>query len=62
MDRYLQSLLALPSNSEGKEVVYAGYIEAKEQEKRGKDGIPLHPEVVEWYQKTSEELNIDRLI
>ena len=62
MDRYLQSLLDLPSNSEGKEVVYAGYIEAKEQEKRKKKGIPLHPEVVEWYKKTSNELKIDQLI
>ena len=49
-------------NSEGKEVVYAGYIEANEQEKRKKEGIPLHPEVVEWYKKTSNELKIDQLI
>ena len=62
MDQYLQSFLDLPSNSEGKEVVYAGFLEAKEQEKRMKQGIPLHPEVIDWFTSMSKELNIDSLV
>ena len=61
MDKYLQSLLDLPSNSEGKDVVYAGYLESREEEKRLKDGIPLHKEVVDWFKKISKELNTESL-
>jgi len=61
MDRYLQSFLDLPSNSEGKEVVYAGYLESREEIKRSNSGIPLHSEVIEWFNKISGELDVDKL-
>ena len=61
MDRYLQSFLDLPSNSEGKKVVYAGYLESIEESKRSEFGIPLHKEVVDWFKKISVELNTETL-
>tara|TARA_B100001121_G_scaffold99888_1_gene88418 strand:- start:1123 stop:1848 length:726 start_codon:yes stop_codon:yes gene_type:complete len=61
MDRYLQSFLDLPSNSEGKKVVYAGYLESIEEAKRSQSGIPLHKEVIEWFKKISNELNTESL-
>jgi len=61
MDRYLQSFLDLPSNSEGKKVVYAGYLESVEESKRSKSGIPLHIEVVDWFKKISTELKTESL-
>jgi len=39
-------------------VYYAGLIEHEETEKRKRDGIPYHREVVEWYNKTAEELSL----
>ena len=61
MARYLQSFLDLPSNSEGKKVVYAGYLESIEESKRSEFGIPLHKEVVDWFKKISAELNTETL-
>jgi LDH2 family malate/lactate/ureidoglycolate dehydrogenase len=61
MDRYLQSMLDLPSNSEGKKVIYAGYLESIEEEKRMTSGIPLHKEVVDWFKKISIELKTESL-
>ena len=61
MDSYLQSFLDLPSNSEGKKVVYAGYIEHLEQEKRVSKGIPLHMEVVNWFKDVCKKLDIDSI-
>ena len=61
MDRYLQSFLDLPSNSEGKKVVYAGYLESIEENKRSESGIPLHIEVVDWFKKISAELKTESL-
>ena len=61
MDRYLQSMLDLPSNSEGKKVIYAGYLESIEEEKRMASGIPLHKEVVDWFKKISNDLKTESL-
>ena len=61
MDRYLQSMLDLPSNSEGKKVIYAGYLESIEEEKRMSSGIPLHKEVVDWFKKISIDLKTESL-
>lgn len=61
MDRYLQSMLDLPSNSEGKKVIYAGYLESIEEEKRMSSGIPLHKEVVDWFKKISNDLKTESL-
>ena len=61
MDSYLQSFLDLPSNSEGKKVVYAGYIEHLEQVKRANKGIPLHVEVVRWFEDVCKKLDIDSI-
>ena len=61
MDRYLQSMLDLPSNSEGKKVIYAGYLESIEEEERMSSGIPLHKEVVDWFKKISNDLKTESL-
>jgi LDH2 family malate/lactate/ureidoglycolate dehydrogenase len=61
MDLYLQSFLDLPSNSKGKKVVYAGYLEHLEQDKREKEGIPLHVEVVNWFEDVCKKLNLDSI-
>jgi L-2-hydroxycarboxylate dehydrogenase (NAD+) len=39
-------------------VVYAGMIEVETEAERREIGIPLHPEVVDWFEGITSELNI----
>ncbi|MBI4220044.1 MAG: hypothetical protein HY682_07885, partial [Chloroflexi bacterium] len=39
-------------------VYYAGLPEWEEEQRRRKDGIPLHKEVVQWFDSISAELGI----
>ena len=59
MDAYLQELLELPPVAGQDRVVYAGLQSHEEAERRRKDGIPLHPEVVEWFQDASRKAGVN---
>ena len=59
MDEYLRALRALKPAPGQKRVLYAGMIEAEEKEKRRRTGIPLHPEVIDWFRDTCAEMGID---
>lgn len=42
-------------------VIYPGVAEAEELEDRLSNGIPLHPEVIDWFNKITSELNIPKM-
>jgi LDH2 family malate/lactate/ureidoglycolate dehydrogenase len=49
MDTLLKAAVAIPPDKSHDRVVYPGVLEAEEVEKRTKNGIPYHREVVEWF-------------
>ena len=59
MDDLLKHIAALPSAKGYERVVYAGLLEAEEEEKRKRDGIPYHREVIEWFESYCAEVGID---
>lgn len=59
MDNYLRSLLdCTPAPGESR-VVYPGIPEHEAEQDRTNRGIPYHPEVIQWYRKTTAELEVD---
>ena len=55
VDRYLKSLKeTLPAPGHDR-VFYAGLIEHEEEIQRLENGIPYHPEVIQWFRKTTTE-------
>ncbi len=61
MDEFLTYLASTPPARGHDRVYYAGLPEHEETEIRDKDGIPLHREVVEWFDTTTDKLKLDRL-
>ena len=61
MDQMLKTLLQTPSINESERVIYPGIIEHENQLDRIKNGIPLHKEVVEWFDNISNKMSIDKL-
>ena len=61
MDEFLPFLVATPPAKGHDRVVYAGLPEHEETEVRERDGIPLHREVVEWFDTATEDLKLERL-
>ena len=59
MDEYLQALRTLKPAPGQERVLYAGMIEAEEERERRRNGIPLHPEVIDWFRDTCSEMGID---
>ena len=57
MDVLLERLSSMKPTKDHDRVYYAGLMEHEETEKRKRDGIPYHREVVEWFNKTA--LNLD---
>lgn len=51
MDEFVRGLKATPPASGHDRVVVAGQIEFETELQRRRDGIPLHPEVIEWFDK-----------
>ena len=45
-----------------KRVLYAGLEEYEEEQKRLNKGIPLHKEVVGWYEEACQEMNIEFIL
>lgn len=58
MDIYLKGLRECPPAPGQKRVYYAGLPEHEEEIDRRKQGIPLHPEVIEWFRGVTSELGI----
>ncbi|MBI4304879.1 MAG: Ldh family oxidoreductase [Chloroflexi bacterium] len=58
MDRWLAGLASTPPAPGHKRVVYAGLPESEEYEKRMRDGIPYHHEVIDWYKSIGAELGL----
>ncbi len=62
MDVYMKALQESAPAPGHDRVVYAGLPEHEEEIERLADGIPYHPEVIEWFQSISAELELpDRL-
>ena len=59
MDEYLQILEDLPPVKGQKRVFYAGLMEEETTKERMEKGIPLHPEVINWFEDICSELSID---
>ncbi len=61
MDKMLTTLKNSKPAPEHKQVYYPGLLEHQEMTKRLSEGIPLHKEVIEWFDNISIELNIPKL-
>jgi len=62
MDAFLRYLRQTPPMPGQERVYYAGLPEYEESLVRMERGIPLHREVVEWFDSITEELGIERLV
>jgi L-2-hydroxycarboxylate dehydrogenase (NAD+) len=58
MDVLLERLSSMKPTEDHDRVYYAGLMEHEETEKRTRDGIPYHREVVEWFNKAAQELEL----
>ena len=58
MDALLERLSTMKPAPGHERVYYAGLIEHEESQRRKAEGIPYHREVVEWFNRTSEELQL----
>jgi LDH2 family malate/lactate/ureidoglycolate dehydrogenase len=61
MDDFLTYLVETPPAPGHDRVYYAGLPEHEETIVRERDGIPLHREVVEWFDSAADELKLERL-
>lgn len=59
MDAFLEMLVTTPPGPGHERVLYAGLLEAETLEERSRDGVPLHPEVHEWFAGATRELGVD---
>ena len=58
VDAFLSGLKNTPPAKGHERVLYPGLSEGEETEKRTKDGIPYHREVIDWYRSIGSELEI----
>jgi L-2-hydroxycarboxylate dehydrogenase (NAD+) len=61
MDAMLRTLRNTPPTPGHERVLYPGLLEHDEERQRRAFGIPLHPEVIEWFDQITEEMEIPRL-
>ena len=61
MDQMLQALRNTKPTPGHDRVLYPGLSEYEEEEERRANGIPLHKEVIEWFDDITSELSIPRL-
>ena len=59
LDDLLEKISSMEPSAGQERVYYAGLIEAEETEKRKREGIPYHREVVEWFNTTANELELN---
>ncbi len=62
MDEWIQMLESTKPAPGHDRVLYPGRPEAEEETKRKIDGIPLHPEVIEWFQDICGELSVPYIL
>ncbi len=58
LDQYLTDLLDCPTVSGEGRVLYSGYPEAETEQDRRRNGIPYHPEVLEWFRSATAEQGV----
>ena len=61
MDEMLGALTATKPAPGADRVIYPGVSEAEELEDREANGIPFHPEVIDWFEQITDELNVPKL-
>ena len=59
MDTYMKEIREPPPIPGADRVLYAGLPEHEEEIERNENGIPYHPEVIDWFRGITGELNID---
>lgn len=59
MDALLERIANMKPTQGHERVYYAGLIEHEETQKRKKDGIPYHREVVEWFEQAALEMDLN---
>ena len=59
MDTYMKEIRETPPIPGADRVLYAGLPEHEEEIERNENGIPYHPEVIDWFRGITGELNID---
>ena len=59
MDEYMTALVESPPAPGHDRVIYAGLPEHETELDRVANGIPLHPEVVEWFTDITSELHVE---
>ena len=60
MDDYMRTLKETPPAPGHDRVLVAGQLEWETEQERRRNGIPLHREVVEWFDQICQELKIPR--
>src|SRR5690349_18825728 len=61
MDRMLETLRATPPAPGHERVIYPGLIEDETERERRAHGIPLHREVIAWFDACTAELGLEPL-
>ncbi len=61
MDRMLQTLTETPPAPGHERVLYPGLPEAEAEADRRANGIPLHREVIDWFNRTTDDFSIARI-
>ena len=59
IDQYLSKIKTSKPAPGFDEVMYAGLPEDSEEKERASNGIPYHPEVIEWFRAITSELNVE---
>lgn len=59
MDAYMKGLRETPPAPGEERVLYAGLKEHETEQDRRANGIPYHPEVIDWHRQIAEELGVE---
>ena len=61
LDNFLQHILETRALTDDEEVLYPGYPEYLAECERMRDGIPLHPTVLQWFDKFAQQKSVPAL-
>jgi LDH2 family malate/lactate/ureidoglycolate dehydrogenase len=62
MDEWIRMLESTPPAKGHDRVIYPGRLEAEEEKTRAVEGIPMHPEVIDWFKSICAELSIPYIL
>jgi L-2-hydroxycarboxylate dehydrogenase (NAD+) len=62
MDAMLQTLRATKPAPGEERVIYPGLLEFEDEQERLERGIPLHQEVIDWFDATTDDMSLPRLV